>query len=97
MEATISICVRAKLPAFSVHLPGVGQIGLQRLSVVVRVDEVVAGVVGRVDVDHLDLAQIRLLQQLQYFQIVALDDEIFRGIEVDTSAGAGRSVPRLGA
>lgn len=40
---------------------------------VVSVDEIVAGVVGRVDGGHLHLAQIRLLQQLEHFEVVALE------------------------
>ena len=39
----------------------------------VVVDKVVTGVVGRVDVDHLHLAQIGLLEQLEHLQVVALN------------------------
>ena len=49
---------------------------------IVGIDEVVAGVVRRVDVDHLHLAEIALLQQLKDFQIVALDVEVFGGVPV---------------
>ena len=40
------------------------------------------GVVRRVDIDHLDLAEIALLQELEDFQIIALDVEVFGGIPV---------------
>lgn len=43
---------------------------------IVGIDEVVAGVVRRVDIDHLDLAEIALLQELEDFQIIALDVEV---------------------
>ena len=49
---------------------------------IIGIDEVVAGVVRRVDVDHLYLAEIALLQELEDFQIVALDVEIFGGVPV---------------
>jgi hypothetical protein len=60
----------------------------RRLAVVVGVDEVLAGVVGRVDVDHLDLAQVGLLQQLENLQVVAFDDEVPGGVEVDALLAA---------
>ena len=53
------------------------------LGEVVVVDEVVAGVVRRVDVDELDLAEVRLLEQLQRVEVVALDEEVLRRVEVD--------------
>ena len=63
---------------------------------VVGVDEVVAGVVGRVDVDHLHLAQIRLLQQLGLSRL----SPRCRGFRwcpiVLLSSGQGRSVLRMG-
>ena len=49
---------------------------------IVGIDEVVAGVVRRVDIDHLDLAEIALLQELEDFQIIALDVEVFGGVPV---------------
>ena len=42
-----------------------------------------------IDVDHLYLAQIRLLQQLEHFQIVALDVEVLGGVPVFAFLGAG--------
>jgi len=44
-----------------------------------------------VDIDQLDLAEVSLLQHLEYFQIFALDKDVLRFIEVDrqfTLAGA---------
>ena len=55
---------------------------LLRAHEVVGVDEVVARVVRRVDVDHLHLAQIRLLQELEHFEVVALDVEVFGSVPV---------------
>jgi hypothetical protein len=87
VEAAVGVGVGAEAMAFSVDLPGVLEVGLQALSVVVGVDEVVAGVVGRVDIDHLDLAQVRLLQQLEDLEVVALDDEVLGGVEGDALLG----------
>jgi hypothetical protein len=56
---------------------------LQRLAEVVVVDEVVAGVVRRVDVDQLDATGVRLVQQLERLEIVPLDEEMAGGRCVD--------------
>ena len=55
----------------------------------VVVDEVMASVIGRVDVDHLHLAQIGLLKELQHLQVVALDVQVFGGVPVLALFGAG--------
>ena len=73
------------------------EVVVARLGEVVVVDEVVAGVVGRVDVDELDLAEVRLLEQLQRLEVVALDEEVLGGVEVDRSSRTGRSVLAIGA
>ena len=49
---------------------------------VVGINEVVAGIIRRVNIDHLDLAEIALLQDFQDFQIIALNIEILRGVPV---------------
>jgi hypothetical protein len=56
---------------------------LETLTKVVRVDEIVTGVVGRVDVDHFDLAEVGLLEELEHLQVVAFDDQVLGGVEVD--------------
>ena len=50
---------------------------------VIAVDKIIASVVGRVDIDHLDLAIIRLVQNLQRRQIITLDKHIARCIPID--------------
>src|SRR5713101_5826547 len=49
MEAAAGFRVGAELPALSVDLAGVLEIGLQRFAVIVRVNEIVPGVVWWVD------------------------------------------------
>jgi len=66
--------------------------GLQRfqyerfsiLGKVIVVHEIAPRVIRRIDVDHLHLAQIRLLQQFQRIQVVTLDEQVLRRIEVHT-------------
>ena len=53
------------------------------LGKVVVIDEIVARVVGRIDVDHLHLAEVVLAQEFQHVEVVAFDVEVLGGIEVD--------------
>ena len=50
---------------------------------IVLVKDICAGVIRRVDVDHLDLAEICFLEQFEGVKIVALDIEVFCGVEID--------------
>ena len=59
------------------------------LGEVVVIHEVVARVVRRVDVDHLHFAQVVLAQQLQHFEVVALNVEVLRVVEIDALLAAG--------
>ena len=53
---------------------------IDRVAEIVLVDKVVARVVRGVDVDHLDLAVIAALQELQHLKVVALDVDVV-GVE----------------
>ena len=83
MVAPAGLGVAGEDVALGVDLARLLQVGLERLAVVVLVDEVVAGVVGRVDVDHLDLAHIGLVEELEHLQVLALDEEVLGGLPVD--------------
>ena len=50
---------------------------------IVVVNEIITSIVGRVDIDHLNLAIIRLVQNLQRRQVIALDKHIARRIPID--------------
>lgn len=58
-------------------LAGLLLVVIQRIAEGIFVDEIVAGVVWRIDVNHPDLAVVRTLKKLQYFEIVAFDVEVF--------------------
>ena len=64
-------------------LAGLLFIVIQRIAEGIFVNEIVAGVVWRVDVDHLDLAVVRALEEFQYFEIVTFDVEVLSGIPVN--------------
>ena len=87
MEAPVTLSVRHHAVTFFIILPAVFHVISGVLRKIVLIDKIIAGVVGWVDIDHLDPAQISFLQKLQHFQVVTLDVEVFA---VKT---AGRAVP----
>ena len=82
METAVAVGILHHAISFVVHGAAFfGVLGAVHAEVVF-VDKVVAGVVGRVDVYHLDLAQVALLQEFQGFEVVAFDVEVLGGVEV---------------
>ena len=76
MEPAIALRVCYKPITLFVILAAVSHVILGALCKIILVDKVIARIVWRVNVDHLDLAQIGFLQELQHFQIIALDVEV---------------------
>ena len=86
MKATIAFRVRNKPVAFFIILTAIIHIVRRTLGKIVLIDKIISCIVRRINVDHLDFAQIGFLQELQYFQIISLDVEVF------TVKTAGRTV-----
>ena len=64
---------------------------LAALPVVVRVHEGIgAGVVGRVDVNHLHLAEVAALEHAQHFQVLAFDEHVAGVVPVHRVFGVGQ-------
>ena len=66
---------------------------------IVRIHEILARVVGRIDIDQLHLAGVAFLQELQHFEIVALDHQVLRRFPIDAfvrarQQGSGRRCQR---
>lgn len=62
----------------------------------VFVDEVMARIVWRVDVNHFHFAEVGLLEELQYVEIVAFNVKILRVVPVFAGGVTGRKVLRMG-
>ncbi len=62
----------------------------------VFVYEVVARIVGRVDVDHFHFAEVGLLEEFQCVQIIAFNVKILRGVPIFAGGVTGRKVLRMG-
>ena len=46
------------------HLPGLAKIGRKRVRKIVVIDEIVAGVIGRIDIDQLHPPEIGFVEKL---------------------------------
>ena len=55
----------------------------QRICEIVSVNEIMSGIVWRIDVDHLDLTVIGGLKEFENFEVVPFQIKVLRGIEVD--------------
>ena len=93
----ICLWIKLEVPIFIIYLAQVKK-SIVTLSEIVVVDKLVAGVIWRVNVDHLDLAEIVLTKDFQHIEIIALDIKIFgvpkihRSIHVWTQRLVGRSI-----
>ena len=87
--ASAGLRVGGEQIALGVLLAGQLQVGGQRVGVVVGVDKIVAGVVRWVNVDHLHSAKVGLVEELEDFQVVALDEEVLGGVKVHGFLAAG--------
>ncbi|CCY06009.1 putative uncharacterized protein [Eggerthella sp. CAG:1427] len=82
----------------------VGLVGQSRLFLVVLdgiaelvlVDKVVAGVIRRIDIDHLDLAVVAALQELQDLEVVTFDVDVV-GVEAAILAVSPAALLHAGA
>jgi hypothetical protein len=83
VEAAIRVGVGDEPATIFIEVATLGFVLLVGPPVIVVVDEVMARVVGRVDVDELHLAGIGLLEELKRIEVVALDVEVPRRIPVD--------------
>ena len=98
METPVAFGILNKAVALGVKLPAVRKVFVCTLRKIVLIDEIVSRVVRRVYVNHLDFAEIGLLQQLQHVKVITLDVQVFCVVEIDAllPAGAkGRSNRRI--
>ena len=89
METAVGFRVRYQSVTLFVLLVGPFQKRLCAFGEIVFIDEVFAGVIGRVDVDHLDLPEVGLLEEFECVQVVALDEEVLGGVEIHALLPAG--------
>ena len=89
METAVALGIGDETVALLVKLSRVGEVFGRRLRKVILIDKVIARVVRRIDIDHLHLVEIGLLQALQHIEVVTLDVEVLRVVEVHALLTAG--------
>ena len=85
MEATVGLEVLNESISRIVNLSASLRVFVHRFPKIVLVNEIGTRVVGRVDIDHFDLAQISFAQDLERVEIVAFNIDVLR---VDGSLGS---------
>ena len=95
MEASRSFGVRREFLTALAGLAGKFEVVLNVVLKVVGIDEVLAGVIGRVDIDELHLSGVGFLEELEDFEVVAFYHEVLGRIPIDAvfrawTQGAGR-------
>ena len=88
MKTTVALGVLHHAVSVFVKLSAVFKIFICTLCKIVLIYKVIACVIRRVDIYHLNLAKICFLQQFQYFQIIALNVEVFGVVKVHASTAA---------
>lgn len=66
-----------------INLTGEFEIVADGVGVIIVVHEVIACVVWRVDVDHLDLTVVVLLEHLEHFEVVTLNEHVLSSVPVN--------------
>ncbi len=83
MKPAIGFGIGDQAVAFVIVIPAVGFPLFCVHGKPIFVDKILAGVIRRVDINHLDLAQPGFLQQFQRIEIIALDKQVFGAVKVD--------------
>ena len=89
MESAVGFGILNKAVALLVELTASIHVCICAFGKIVLINEVVSRVIGRIDIDHLDLAHIGFLQKLEHIEVIALDIEVFRGIKIHALLAAG--------
>lgn len=82
MESTIRISVLSQLISIFIHIASSLSLVVGTTRKIIIIDKVIASVIWRVDIYHLHLTIIGLLQELQHFEVVTLYVEVLRGVPV---------------
>lgn len=62
---------------------------IEAFAEVIRIDKLLAGIVRRVNINHLDLPVVTLLQKLEHFQVVAFYKQVLSLVKIYRLLAAG--------
>ena len=89
VEAPIALGIGYHTVLLFVELSAAGHVLVCGLCEVILVNEIIAGVVRRVDVYHLHFSEIGLPQEFEHLEIVSFDVEVPGAVEVHALGTAG--------
>ncbi len=82
MISTIRICILTISITQFIHISSKQVFLSLRTGKVIVIHKVIPRIIRRIDINHLHLAEIRLLQQFQHFEVVALNIEVLRSVPI---------------
>ena len=83
MEPSVALCIGYQAIAVFVILTTVPDVVISRLSEIILIHKVVACVVRRIYIDHLDFSEIVLTKKLKDIKVVSLDIEVLCVVKVN--------------
>ena len=75
--------------AFGINLLSQLEIGVQRICIVIGINEVATGIVWRVNVDGFDPTKIGLIEKLENLKVISLNKEVLGGVKMEGFVTAG--------
>ena len=82
MVTTIGVRILNKAITQFIHISSKQVFFSLRTGKVIVIHEVIPSIIWRINIYHLHLTEIRLLQQFQHFEVVALDIEVLRIVPI---------------
>ena len=82
MKTSIAFCISYKTITFTIQLTAIFNILLCALLKIIIINKILTCIIRRIDINHLHLAQVCFLQQLQHVQIIAFNIKVFRIVKV---------------
>lgn len=82
MVTTIGVRILEKAITQFIHISSKQVFLRLRTSKIIMIHEVITRIIRRINIYHLHLTEIRLLEQFQHFEVVALDIEVLRSVPI---------------
>ena len=89
MKPPVAVEIGHKSIALIVILSAVGKVFSRTFSEIILIYKIVAGVIGRVNIDHFDLAEIGFLQEFEHVEVIALNIQVLGGVKIHAFFPAG--------
>ena len=75
--------------AFGINLLSQLEIGVQRICIVIGINEVATGIIGRIDINGFDPTKIGLIEKLENLKVISLNKEVLGGVKMEGFVTAG--------